>query len=157
MTKHSLQLQGNINKGDIFQKTQKNIFYVITKTITRKKTKDSSNGIWYRVKIKDSKCNYWELSDSLIRNLNEYVRVFVSKNKIKIPKRKRKEKEDKNKKRKKNIHWDKTVTEWPRIGQNYQAFIPMLMNNMNLDLTFQNVNETIDDMTNFINILKNRV
>lgn len=149
-------LQGNINKGDIFQKTQKNVFYVVTKTLTRNNSKDSSNGIWYRVKLKDSN-KYWEISDSLIRNLNEYVRVFVSKNKIKFPKRKRKEKEDKNKKRKKNTHWDKTVTEWPRIGQNYQASIPMLMNNMNLDLTFQNVNEIIDDMTNFINILKNRV
>ena len=33
----------------------------------------------------------------------------------------------------------------------------MLMNNMNLNPTFQNVNETIDDMMNFINVLKNRV
>ena len=77
--------------------------------------------------------------------------------KLNFQKEKEKEKENNNKKRRKNIHWDKTVQDWPRVGDNYQASIPMLMNNMNLNLTFQNVNETIDDMMNFINTLKNRV
>ena len=151
-----MYLIGDINKGDVFQKKQENKLYEVRRKIIRNNSKDSSNGIWYRVKLKDSN-KYWEISDSFIRNINEYTRVFVSKNKIKFPKRKRKEKENNNKKRRKNIHWDKTVQDWPRVGDNYQASIPMLMNNMNLNLTFQNVNETIDDMMNFINILKNRV
>ena len=156
--KTKMILKGDINKGDVFKQNQGNKLYEVRRKITRSNSKDSSNGIWYRVKVKDSKCDYWELSDSMIRNLKEYTRVYISKNKIKFPKRKRKQnKNTKQKKRKQNIHWDKTVQNWPRIGDDYQASIPMLMTNLNLNLTFKNVNETIDDMMNFINILKNRV
>ena len=38
----------------------------------------------------------------------------------------------------------------------YEEEASILMFNMNLNLTFKNVNETIDDMTNFINNLKKR-